>query len=536
MSDHEGFEMLDETFGVREASDTSDADSPLPKNSASQISSLLQQPPQPSSTPAGSLNDHAHRLGRVGVGTRGEMPQEQAASMPGDGMTAVPPQQEAKGCQGGTVPEKGATLKIQAARAGCDRFRLTASATGERREVSSSTLGNPSHPEDPRPRSFTTKNDNSDGHDGNQGSGSTQSNIKNISKLFTTKSSTTSSTSTAGAPEDQRGAMEKGAAFSVSDSSFDTSVVPASEPRDGGRAAADVKEAEVVNDVVDELLVAAPAAQLQQAVSLDRSAGASVARAHCESVSDVTVPPPLYEGGPGSTRTNDEKGSADLFLSARAGKEGFLFPPVPAPAPAGAQPPSTPPFGAFPNAATATRSNTDVPPSCLRRTPPTVALEAPFNPRATAPLPPTPSRAAGLAQRQQEQPSVAPPGAAGSLNVTPPSGPLPSPVVSVVSSGDKNRKPGGCGSASSTVATALPLALAEDEKATMELVGMGFDSKHVIQALTECGRGESWKEAAISLLLEPQMSTMSSHVEPPLGFDGDPESRVSGDERQARQR
>lgn len=35
---------------------------------------------------------------------------------------------------------------------------------------------------------------------------------------------------------------------------------------------------------------------------------------------------------------------------------------------------------------------------------------------------------------------------------------------------------------------------------------MGFDREHVVSALRECDRVDSWKEAAISLLLEPQMA------------------------------
>lgn len=45
-----------------------------------------------------------------------------------------------------------------------------------------------------------------------------------------------------------------------------------------------------------------------------------------------------------------------------------------------------------------------------------------------------------------------------------------------------------------------------DAAAIAELVGMGFDREHVVEALRVCGRGEAWKEAAISLLLEPRMS------------------------------
>ncbi len=44
-------------------------------------------------------------------------------------------------------------------------------------------------------------------------------------------------------------------------------------------------------------------------------------------------------------------------------------------------------------------------------------------------------------------------------------------------------------------------------EAEEELVGMGFDREHVVRALKECGRGEGWKESAITLLLEPEITT-----------------------------
>lgn len=431
MSDDEGFELLDETFGVREASDASDTDSPHPRNSAAAArkpSSLLQQPPQPtSSTPAGSLNDHAHHthLGGVGAETGGESSQEQAANTPDSGMTAISPQpqQEAKGCQRGTVPEKGAVLKIPGAGAAdWGRFRLTAPGTGEHRERSS-TLAKLSPPKDPRPRPVKEKNKSSSG-----GRGSIQS--KRIKK----------------------------------------SPIPAA------------------------------------------------------------LPPPPTEGGNGSTRTNGEEdtGSSELFkfLLARAGEKGFVCAPAPAPAATAAAPSA----GAFPDMSTAASSNNhDISPvGNLHHTQPAVALDVPFNPRAAAPLPPT--------QQQQEQPHVARSVAADPFQLASLFGPLPSPMAPGTGFGDENRKPGARGSASSTAATASLSALAEDEAATMELVGMGFDREHVVRALTECGRGESWKEAAISLLLEPQMTTMPSHSETPVGADGDPESRLSGGERQAVQR
>lgn len=488
MSDHEGFEMLDETFGVREASDSSDADSPHPRKLGPQISSLLQQHPQPSSMPTGCLNDHAHHLGRVGMETGGESPKKQAVNMAGDGMTVISPQPDAKGCQGGTVPGKGAVLKVPDAGAEWDRFRLTAPATGRHRE-GSSTLAESSPPKDPRPPSVKAKNDSSDGCGGNQRIGRIQSNINN-SLVSTTPTAVVGTR--LGTPGEQRGEVEKRAGFSTSDISFDASaVVLTSKPN-------------AVNCAVDRRLMAAPAAQIQQPDPLGRSGGKSVARARGSALV-ATLPPPSSEGGHGSRN------------------KGFIF----ATAPGGAPAPPPPPFGNFPNASTATSRNTDVSPLCnLHRTSP--AVEVPFNPRAAAPLLPTPSSASGLAQRQGER-LVARSAAADPCQLASPFGPQPSPVTPVVGFGDESRKSGGC----ATAATGSPSPLSEDEAATMELVGMGFDREHVVRALTECGRGESWKEAAISLLLEPQMSTMSSHFEAPLQANGDPESGLSGGERPA---
>lgn len=62
-------------------------------------------------------------------------------------------------------------------------------------------------------------------------------------------------------------------------------------------------------------------------------------------------------------------------------------------------------------------------------------------------------------------------------------------------------------------------ANAEEEAAVAELVGMGFDRQHVVKALRECGKGDGWKEAAISVLLEPQMSGVeASEVDPEVGL------------------
>lgn len=60
---------------------------------------------------------------------------------------------------------------------------------------------------------------------------------------------------------------------------------------------------------------------------------------------------------------------------------------------------------------------------------------------------------------------------------------------------------------------------AEEETAVAELVGMGFARQHVVKALRDCGRGDGWKEAAISVLLEPQMSGVeASEVDPEVGL------------------
>lgn len=60
-----------------------------------------------------------------------------------------------------------------------------------------------------------------------------------------------------------------------------------------------------------------------------------------------------------------------------------------------------------------------------------------------------------------------------------------------------------------------PTASDEDAGAVAELVGMGFDREHVVRALGKCRRGDSWKESAISLLLEPQLAH-SDHPETDL--------------------
>lgn len=119
-------------------------------------------------------------------------------------------------------------------------------------------------------------------------------------------------------------------------------------------------------------------------------------------------------------------------------------------------------FGTCPTASTASRTS----PSCHFPSVPPAALETPF----AAPLP------LSAGKQQQQRPS--------------PFGD-PFPTTS-------RQSPSSAASES-----------AEDEAALVELVGMGFDREHVVRALKECGRGESWKEAAISLLLEPQTSMTS---------------------------
>ena len=61
------------------------------------------------------------------------------------------------------------------------------------------------------------------------------------------------------------------------------------------------------------------------------------------------------------------------------------------------------------------------------------------------------------------------------------------------------------GSMISKVSPCVGSTASEDDEALAELVGMGFDREHVLRALRKCGRRSSWKETAISLLLEPQL-------------------------------
>lgn len=72
------------------------------------------------------------------------------------------------------------------------------------------------------------------------------------------------------------------------------------------------------------------------------------------------------------------------------------------------------------------------------------------------------------------------------------------------------------------VGPSMPSVSSADEAAVAELVGMGFDREHVLGALRVCGRGDSWKEAAISLLLEPQASPEFelSITDPEAGLKG----------------
>lgn len=151
--------------------------------------------------------------------------------------------------------------------------------------------------------------------------------------------------------------------------------------------------------------------------------------------------------------------------------------------------------GTFPTASTVVRA----PPSCHFPIAPPAALETPFDSRAAgtaAPLPLPVGR-----QKKQGQSTVGVAGAAATS------------IDDLVPTTSK--------APSSSSASAS----AEDEAAAVELVGMGFDREHVVRALQECGRGESWKEAAISLLLEPQTSMA---LESRLSGGGHPEAAGQG--------
>lgn len=139
MSDHEGFEMLDETFGVRSES-SSQPNSPQPTSSS--LSSLQLQQHGDGST----ANDDVLHFGRVEMET-GDTSQNPMVHAPSDSMMAISPQQTGKGCGNGagTVTENDALLK-SGIDAGWDRFRPT-----DRAEQQS--LVEPSAPKDPRSRS-----------------------------------------------------------------------------------------------------------------------------------------------------------------------------------------------------------------------------------------------------------------------------------------------------------------------------------------------------------------------------------------------
>lgn len=405
MSDHEGFEILDETFGVRSESESSAPNSPQPK-SFSPEKLQLQQGDIGSPSNQGVL-----RLGRVEIQTGDGTAQKAVGHAPSDRMMTISPQQTGK--SSGNVLQNDAQLK-----SGCcarwDRFRPTGRTAGQK------FLAESSASKDRRSRSpAKTKRD-----DGGE---------------IQLKASVVHSTITA----------EAGREGVVGASPIE----PSSSSTTRGACLctrADENKAVGRNSFP---FASTPAMKESTGAPGDSPVGAGVARHR---------PLPAVRDG-GYERVNVDS----------------AVPPAAPAAPAL--------FGTCPTASTAARA----PPSCPFPTVPE-ALETPFDPCAAgtaAPLPPPIGK-----QQQQRQSSFGVAGAAA---------PSIDGVFPITSRG----APSSAASAS-----------AEDEAAVLELVGMGFDREHVVRALGECGRGESWKEAAISLLLEPQTSMT-------------PESRLSGGAR-----
>ncbi|CAM9219754.1 unnamed protein product [Ectocarpus sp. 12 AP-2014] len=187
-----------------------------------------------------------------------------------------------------------------------------------------------------------------------------------------------------------------------------------------------------------------------------------------------------------------------------------------------AAPAATLTFGDFPAISTAESSHSagvslQAPPARDQPTRPEATSAASFGSQREAASPPPTSSAAFPAHHHPPVPRTTPPATttAGAAVAAATARATPSVVPpAALAFGHESDGPDSYGSAS-------PAAAAADEEAIVELVGMGFDREHVVRALKECGRGESWKEAAISLLLEPQVSSLA-----------DAEERLSGNGRQ----
>lgn len=402
MSDHEGFEMLDETFGVRSESESSELNSPQPTSSS-----------PPTTTPAlqlqqgdtGSPSNHdALHLGRAGVGIEDGSAQKTVGHAPNDSMMAISPQQARRG--GGTDLKNDAQLKSKTD-ASRDRFRPTDRASAEQNPVAELSAS-----KNPRSRS-PAKIKRNDG-------GENQS-----------------------------------------------SVIPSTISSAGGAGASRTKPSSL--STTRDACLCIPADE-------NKAAG------HNDFPFASTTAMEEDTGTPGDAPVVDHhRTNADPPL-----------PSVPPIAPA-----ASALFGTFPTACTAARA----PPSCHFPLAPLAALETPIDPRAAgtaAPLPPP----IGRQQQQQQQQRQSSVGVAGAAATS---------IDGLVPTTSRGLPP----PASS--------ASAEDEAAVVELVGMGFDREHVVRALQECGRGESWKEAAISLLLEPQTS-----MTPESGLNGGGRPEAAG--------
>lgn len=395
MSDHEGFEMLDDTFGVRSESESSAPNSPQPALASSP--SLQLQP--------SSLSNDVLQLGRVGMGTGDGISQKTMRHVPSDSTMAVSPQQTGKGC--GNVPEDAARLK-SGEDAGWDRFRPTDRATDQK------SLADLSGSKDPRSRSpAKAKRDEGGGEKSSVICSAINAEAGRPDRVGVSPSSSTKRGSCLCTPTDNTAVGQNNFPSASTAATEEFTGTPGGTPVGGGL--------------------------------------------------DPYQPLPTVRGG----------GHEQMH-------EGSPLPPVPPTAPAApattAAPAAPARFGTFPAALTAARV---LPPSHFPVVPP-AAPDTPFDPRADGMAAPLPLPVG--TQEQQWGSSFGVTGAAAtSIDV---------PFLTT------SREPTSSAASDS----------AEDEAAVVELVGMGFDREHVVRALQECGRGESWKEAAISLLLEPQTS------------------------------
>ncbi|CAN0112641.1 unnamed protein product [Ectocarpus sp. 13 AM-2016] len=225
---------------------------------------------------------------------------------------------------------------------------------------------------------------------------------------------------------------------------------------------------------------------------------------------------PIMRGkrGVGWTSEPRKGGAAGDMASLQARAEGreVLMPTKEVPE---AAPAATLTFGDFPAISTAESSHSagvsfQAPSARDQPARPEATSAASFGSQREAASPPPTSSAAFPAHHHPPVPRTTPPatttaGAAAAAAAAARATPSVMPPAALAF-GHESDGPDSYGSAS-------PAAAAADEEAIVELVGMGFDREHVVRALKECGRGESWKEAAISLLLEPQVSSLADAEE-----------------------